>query len=85
MTNVVGFEPYHVLGQWEEVTALVRAIGITRNDDVLLTLALRLRELHRDMFDALQGGQRQRLEAQLTASVERMKRREGDLNGEPHI
>jgi hypothetical protein len=69
--------PYEVLGSWDAVSAGVMSIALHRRDDDtrgLILLAARLRELHAEMFEALQAAQRPTLEAQLEASIEKVKR-----------
>ena len=55
MTNVVDITPFQVLGRLETVTDFLNAYALTRHpiDDRLLGYVERLRELHRQLGEAI--------------------------------
>src|SRR5439155_24191441 len=68
MSNVIEITPFQVLGRLETVTDFLNAYALTRvpMDDRLLGYVERLRELHRQLDQAMQ---RQRLKDQLMFSL----------------
>ena len=68
LTNVIDITPHQLLGRLETVTDFLNAYALTRvpMDDRLLGYVERLRELHRELDQAIQ---RQRLRDQLEWSL----------------
>jgi len=68
MADLIDITPFQVLGRLETVTDFLNAYALTRvpMDDRLLGYVERLRELHRQLGEAIQ---RQRLKDQLMFSL----------------
>lgn len=70
MNTVISITPYQVLRNWERQAERMLALAATTNDDTHFRIAARLKELHQEMFTALQKTERARLEEELSASLE---------------
>ena len=73
MSKVVNFNTYRVLGQWDQLSDRLLSMAIQRNDETLMSVVIRMRELHADMFEALQDERKSQLEFQLEASIASLK------------
>jgi len=67
-------EAYTALGRLEAVIDRINSIAIKDGDDVLLTLTATARDRCKQVRDALDNEQKDRLEEQLNASLELINR-----------
>jgi hypothetical protein len=85
-TNVVPFQPYYVLGKLEEQMEHLTTYALSRSaNEVLLSHVTRLRELLIELSESME---RSRLEEQLSATLElirRMRAQRSRDHGQPQL